>query len=105
MHSFDAEEGGIMKYGYDELTQAVRLNDAVLGAGRDIPEIAEGFGVDMDALTHVATQRALMSSEVMKISGAMPGGMLMQAAVGAGWVDGFFAALHMLEQANLTKGN
>jgi hypothetical protein len=83
-----------MKYGYDEITQAVRLNDS-MSSIQEIPEIFKSFDVDEDAAQKVAFARAEM------VMATVPGAKdpFVKLACAASFLDGFAAALHMLEQA------
>ena len=98
-----AASGEVMKFGMDELTSAVRLNDVYTDAlQQGLPEIAESMDVDINALQHVASQRALMVVELLRREGLMGDSpvrqMNTQAAIASAWVDGFFAAMNAVEQ-------
>jgi hypothetical protein len=83
-------------YGRDELTQAVRLNDAMSDAVQDgVGGLCAQFNVSEDDLTYVARQRARMLGEVIGLPAEH---RLVVAALPTAFTDGFFAALHMLEQ-------
>jgi hypothetical protein len=102
------------KIGLDELSTAVGLNDAisdVLQTGNEDPveAVARSLGVDVHAISRISFGRAMlvmegaaqqkeglahMSSEIVQLS-----------MISAAWLDGFFAALHILEQRNLTKAD
>jgi hypothetical protein len=80
-----------MKYGYDELTAAVRSNDVASDLlGQNVNEIANGFGVEGGPLLHVASQRSIMAQQASRGSTSM--------ALTVMFLDGFFAAMHLLEQ-------
>ena len=82
------------RIGYDELTQAVRLNDAMAEVGNSINGIADNFNVDLKSLIHVGTQRVLMI-ENLAASGNVVFTKLLPTTL---WMDGFFAAMHLMEQ-------
>lgn len=86
-----------MTRGYDELTQAVRLNDAMSDA-HGIEETIRGFGLDEEALMHVVSQRTMRLEAALHRRSILNGGQFQQAVLGSAWMDGFFAALHLLEQ-------
>ena len=94
-----------MKFGKEELTAAVRLNDVYTDAlQQGLPEIAESMDVEIEALQHVATQRSLMVIELLRQQGLLGDSpvrqMKTQAAIASAWVDGFFAAMNAMEQAS-----
>jgi hypothetical protein len=98
-----------MKFGYEELTQGVRLNDiSTDGLRQSLPEIAAEFDVDMASLAHVANQRALMVLELLARQGLLGDSPVRktktQAAVASAFLDGFFCALNaMRQQGDLDK--
>src|SRR5262245_57439643 len=93
-HSDARREGSPMKYGWDEITQAVRLNDS-MGSIQEIPEIFQSFEVDNEAAQKVAFARAEMV--IQTVPG--PKNQFVKIACAASFLDGFAAALHMLEQS------
>ena len=96
----------IMKFGIEELTQAVRLNDISVDAMQQgLPEVAANMNVDVNALQHVASMRSLFSMELLRKEGLLGDSpqrnLQTQAAFASTWCDGFFAALHAVEQSRM----
>jgi hypothetical protein len=93
-----------MKFGKDEISQGVRLNDAVAEAYDGMDGVAMSLDVDIGDLVYVMGQRTEMLvegalTEIPLSFDDTPPGMVIQALLMSSWADGFFAALHMVEQA------
>jgi hypothetical protein len=89
-----------MKITGEEIFAAVRMNDALADASQDLFKGIEAMGVDMESAQYCATQRARMilmaSPEIRPTVGAA-------ATLASLWLDGFTAALHVIEQQGLTQ--
>jgi hypothetical protein len=81
--------------GIRELTAAVRTNDSY----PDLPEIAEAYGIELEALTYVCMRR----SEMLLGKHADLRDLHALAGLSACWLDGFFAALALAKSQDLTK--
>jgi hypothetical protein len=84
-----------VKYGYDEITQGVRLNDAMSDT-IEIDQLFRQLEVDPEALERVAMARAEMATVRFPPRASR---MILTAAFGACFLDGFTACLHMFEQS------
>lgn len=101
-----------MKYGFEEISQGVRLNDSMSEIYDSLPGVAESMGVDVDALFQVMEARremVMQSGVISEIAVSLLTGErsdpahIVAALIGAAWADGFFTALHMAEQADKAK--
>lgn len=91
------------KIGPDEISEGLLINDSQASvideAENPIAALAEQLGVDPDAIQYAAMQRALRMSEAQ---GGLATTLLEEiyalAGISSAWLDGFFAALHIIEQ-------
>lgn len=84
-----------MKITREEIYAAVRLNDASADLANGESFGIENMGVDMEAAQYVAMQRSKM---ILAASPEITPNVGAASALAAMWFDGFFAALHVIEQ-------
>jgi len=96
------------KISKDDITAGVRTNDALTDVCQDeddpIGSLARSLGVDGEALTYVSMERSILLAQstprklTLDPRSALMGEILQLASISSGWLDGFFTALHVIEQ-------
>jgi hypothetical protein len=89
-----------MKISGEEIFAAVRMNDALADVSQDLFQGVASMGVDMESAQYVAMQRGRM---LLMASPEIPATIGAASALASCWLDGFCAALHAIEQQNLTQ--
>ncbi len=89
-----------MKITAEEIFMACRMNDTLADTSEDLFKGIEAMGVDMAAAQYAAAQRSRM---MLTASPEIPATVGAAATLASLWLDGFTAALHVIEQQGLTS--